>query len=119
MTKITVGFIGLGSQGGPMARRIVESGYPLLLWARRAGNARPSTRRQSRCQHGRTGRALPTTSVFASWTTRVTGKSAASSSPAMRPGSRIAIHSTVHPRHLSSSWRHKLAARDIALSMLP
>jgi 3-hydroxyisobutyrate dehydrogenase len=30
-----VGFIGLGSQGGPMARRIVEDGYPLTIWARR------------------------------------------------------------------------------------
>jgi 3-hydroxyisobutyrate dehydrogenase len=30
-----VGFIGLGSQGGPMARRIVEAGYPTTLWARR------------------------------------------------------------------------------------
>ncbi|HEX4244184.1 MAG TPA: NAD(P)-dependent oxidoreductase, partial [Acidimicrobiales bacterium] len=31
-----VGFIGLGSQGAPMARRIVESGFPLTIWARRA-----------------------------------------------------------------------------------
>ncbi|MER7687196.1 NAD(P)-dependent oxidoreductase [Streptomyces sp. NPDC097610] len=31
-----VGFIGLGSQGGPMARRIAESGIPTTLWARRA-----------------------------------------------------------------------------------
>jgi 3-hydroxyisobutyrate dehydrogenase len=30
-----VGFIGLGSQGAPMARRIVESGFDLTLWARR------------------------------------------------------------------------------------
>lgn len=30
-----VGFIGLGSQGGPMARRIVDAGYPTTLWARR------------------------------------------------------------------------------------
>lgn len=30
-----VGFIGLGSQGRPMARRVVESGFPLTLWARR------------------------------------------------------------------------------------
>jgi 3-hydroxyisobutyrate dehydrogenase len=30
-----VGFIGLGSQGAPMARRIVEAGYDLTLWARR------------------------------------------------------------------------------------
>ncbi len=31
-----VGFIGLGSQGAPMARRIVEGGYDVTLWARRA-----------------------------------------------------------------------------------
>lgn len=31
-----VGFIGLGSQGAPMARRIVDSGFPTTLWARRA-----------------------------------------------------------------------------------
>ena len=30
-----VGFIGLGSQGGPMARRIIEASYPTTLWARR------------------------------------------------------------------------------------
>jgi 3-hydroxyisobutyrate dehydrogenase len=30
-----VGFIGLGSQGAPMARRIVDAGYPTTLWARR------------------------------------------------------------------------------------
>lgn len=30
-----VGFIGLGSQGGPMARRISEAGHPTTLWARR------------------------------------------------------------------------------------
>jgi 3-hydroxyisobutyrate dehydrogenase-like beta-hydroxyacid dehydrogenase len=30
-----VGFIGLGSQGAPMARRIIEAGFPTSLWARR------------------------------------------------------------------------------------
>lgn len=30
-----VGFIGLGSQGAPMARRIIEAGYETVLWARR------------------------------------------------------------------------------------
>ncbi|GAB2825218.1 NAD(P)-dependent oxidoreductase [Actinocorallia aurea] len=30
-----VGFIGLGSQGAPMARRIAEAGHPTTLWARR------------------------------------------------------------------------------------
>lgn len=33
--SMRVGFIGLGSQGGPMARRIVEAGYQTTLWARR------------------------------------------------------------------------------------
>ncbi len=36
-----VGFIGLGSQGGPMARRIVEGGFELTLWARRAASLEP------------------------------------------------------------------------------
>jgi len=30
-----VGFIGVGSQGAPMARRIAESGHDLTVWARR------------------------------------------------------------------------------------
>src|ERR1700742_2984867 len=38
-----VGFIGLGSQGGPMARRIVEAGYPTTLWARRPDTLEPFT----------------------------------------------------------------------------
>ncbi|MEU6752063.1 NAD(P)-dependent oxidoreductase [Spirillospora sp. NPDC046719] len=36
-----VGFIGLGSQGGPMARRIIEAGHPITLWARRAATLEP------------------------------------------------------------------------------
>ena len=36
-----VGFIGLGSQGGPMARRIIEAGFPVTLWARRPGTLEP------------------------------------------------------------------------------
>ncbi len=36
-----VGFIGLGSQGGPMARRIVEGGYETTLWARRPASLEP------------------------------------------------------------------------------
>lgn len=36
-----VGFIGLGDQGGPMARRIVEHGYPTTLWARRPESLAP------------------------------------------------------------------------------
>ena len=38
-----VGFVGLGSQGGPMARRIIEAGFPTTLWARRAESLEPFT----------------------------------------------------------------------------
>jgi 3-hydroxyisobutyrate dehydrogenase-like beta-hydroxyacid dehydrogenase len=38
---LRVGFIGLGSQGGPMARRIIEAGFPVTLWARRPGTLEP------------------------------------------------------------------------------
>ena len=53
-----VGFIGLGSQGGPMAGRIVEAGFPTTLWARRpavTGTVRRH-RRQGRRIAGRTRR---------------------------------------------------------------
>jgi 3-hydroxyisobutyrate dehydrogenase-like beta-hydroxyacid dehydrogenase len=36
-----VGFIGLGSQGGPMARRIIDAGFPTTLWARRPASLAP------------------------------------------------------------------------------
>lgn len=32
---LAVGFIGLGNQGSPIARRIVNAGFPLTIWARR------------------------------------------------------------------------------------
>lgn len=39
--QIRVGFIGLGSQGAPMARRIVDAGFPVTLWARRPATLEP------------------------------------------------------------------------------
>lgn len=36
-----VGFIGLGSQGAPMARRIIDSGFATTLWARRPASVEP------------------------------------------------------------------------------
>lgn len=38
-----VGFIGLGSQGGPMARRIIDGGCETTLWARREASLEPYT----------------------------------------------------------------------------
>ena len=41
--RIRVGFIGLGSQGAPMARRIIDAGFPMTLWARRPASLEPFT----------------------------------------------------------------------------
>jgi len=35
MSAQGIGFIGIGSQGGPMAHRICDAGLPLVVWARR------------------------------------------------------------------------------------
>lgn len=36
-----VGFVGLGSQGAPMARRIIDAGFAMTLWARRVESLEP------------------------------------------------------------------------------
>lgn len=41
MTTLTAGFIGLGNQGLPIARRIAGAGFPLRIWARRAASLAP------------------------------------------------------------------------------
>ena len=38
-----IGFIGLGSQGAPMAHRIIDAGMPLSVWARRPEVLEPYT----------------------------------------------------------------------------
>ncbi|OJZ72205.1 6-phosphogluconate dehydrogenase [Mycobacterium paraffinicum] len=117
-----VGFIGLGSQGGPMARRIVEGGYETTLWARRPA----------------------TLEAFADTTAKVAGSPAelAAASDlvclcvvgdadideitsgdhgvlaAMKPGGVIAVHSTVHP-NTCRELAKKAAAKGISVVDAP
>ena len=116
---INVGFIGLGSQGGPMARRIVESGYPLTLWARRADAVAsfadtaaatvPSIAELgARCEH------VGVCVVDDAGTRQVCDELISS----MRPGSRIAIHSTVLPDTVKTLAK-QATARGIALLDAP
>ena len=116
---MTVGFIGLGSQGGPMARRIVESGYPLLLWARRAETLVPF--------EGTAARSVASIAEVGADADHVgicvlddagTREVCSELIPVMRPGSRIAIHSTVHPRTVVD-LAAQAAARQISLLDAP
>lgn len=96
--RLRTGFIGLGSQGGPMARRMVEGGYGLTLWARRpetlAAYADTSAEiAETIAELGEKSDHVGVCVVDDAGVRQV----CAELIPAMRPGGRIAIHSTVHP----------------------
>ncbi|MGD1241030.1 NAD(P)-dependent oxidoreductase [Mycobacterium seoulense] len=94
-----VGFIGLGSQGAPMARRIVEGGYPTTLWARRRATLDPFADTTAKVAESPAGLAAASDLVClcvvgdADVNELVDGELLA----AMKPGGVIAVHSTVHP----------------------
>jgi 3-hydroxyisobutyrate dehydrogenase len=100
-SPLRVGFIGLGSQGGPMARRIAEDGFPLTIWARRS---------QSMDTFQGTSVAVATTPASLGAQSDVVGICVVGDSDVedvllradgvlagMSPGGTVAIHSTVHP----------------------
>lgn len=93
-----IGFIGLGSQGGPMAERIVQAGLSLVVWARRpdvlerfatagASTAASVAELGAVCDH--VGLCVVDDADVAEVCKELI--------PAMKPGSRIAIHSTILP----------------------
>lgn len=97
MSEIT-GFIGVGSQGGPMAHRMLDGGYPLVVWARRPQALEAYTAKGAaaaagigelgeQCDH--VGICVVDDADVRQICDRLI--------PAMKPGSRIAVHSTVLP----------------------
>jgi 3-hydroxyisobutyrate dehydrogenase len=122
VNRARVGFIGLGSQGGPMARRIVEAGYPLTIWARSQASVLPFEQTAARVA------ATPAELGAASDVVGICVVADADVEDVllrpdgvlagMSPGGVIAIHSTVHPdtcRHLASD----AATRGIAIIDAP
>lgn len=96
-----VGFIGLGSQGAPMARRIVDGGYDLTLWARRAATIEPFA--DTAAKTAQTPAELAAASdlvclcvVGDDDVKEVLGGDDGVLS-GLAPGGIVAIHSTVHP----------------------
>ena len=96
-----VGFIGLGSQGGPMARRIVEGGHETTLWARRPATLEPFADTAAKIAESLAELAAASDLVclcvvgdadIEELTDGEDGLLAA-----MQPGGVIAVHSTVHP----------------------
>jgi 3-hydroxyisobutyrate dehydrogenase len=98
---VKVGFIGLGSQGGPMARRIIEGGYETTLWARRPTSLEPFADTPAKVAKSRAELAAASDLVCLCVVgdadiEEITGGEDGLLA-AMAPGGVIAIHSTVHP----------------------
>lgn len=93
-----VGFIGLGSQGAPMARRIVEAGHPTTLWARRPASVEPfaDTDATVAATPAELGAASDLVCLCVTGDADVTDVASAVLE-GMEPGGVIAVHSTVHP----------------------
>lgn len=97
-----VGFIGLGSQGGPMARAIACSHFPTTLWARRPESLAPYV--DTDAVTARTPGELAARSDLvcicvlddAGVESIVLGEDGVLAG--LAPGGAIAIHSTIHPR---------------------
>ena len=96
-----VGFVGLGSQGGPMAERIVAAGYPTTVWARRPaalGVFVEAGAKQARSlvELGAASDMLCVCVVDDAGVDDVLrGPNGALS--ALQPGAIVVVHSTVHP----------------------
>lgn len=96
-----VGFIGLGSQGGPMARRIIDAGFPTTLWARRSVSLEPFANTPATVAESPAELAAVSDLVClcvvsdADIEQLINGKQGLLARP--KPGSVIAVHSTVHP----------------------
>jgi 3-hydroxyisobutyrate dehydrogenase len=104
-----------------MARRIVDAGYPLLLWARRPDSLLPfkDTSAQATTSIAELGARAEHVGVCVvddAGVRQVCGELI----PAMRPGTRIAIHSTVHPNTVvelsKMAFTHGIAVIDAPVS---
>jgi 3-hydroxyisobutyrate dehydrogenase len=117
-----IGFIGLGAQGGPMARRIVEAGYPTTLWARRPASLEPFADTAAKVAGSPAELAAASDLVCLcvvgdADVDEVTGGE--HGLPAgMKPGSVIAVHSTVHP-NTCLELAKKAGAQDVSVIDAP
>ncbi|MGP0031277.1 MAG: NAD(P)-dependent oxidoreductase [Acidimicrobiales bacterium] len=96
-----VGFIGLGSQGGPMARRIVDGGFPLTLWARRPVSLEPyaDTAASVASTPAELGAASDVVGICVTGDADVEDVLRRTDGvlAGMAAGGVVAIHSTIHP----------------------
>ncbi|MGP2441527.1 NAD(P)-dependent oxidoreductase [Streptomyces sp. JW3] len=96
-----IGFIGLGSQGAPMARRIVDAGYGTTLWARRSATLAPFADTPAKTA-GSPAELAAASDVVCLCVVDDADVEQLTTGPdgvlaGMRPGGVLVVHSTVHP----------------------
>jgi 3-hydroxyisobutyrate dehydrogenase-like beta-hydroxyacid dehydrogenase len=96
-----VGFIGLGSQGAPMARRIIDAGFPVTLWSRRPATLEPFAGAQAAVADS-PAKLAAACDLVCLCVRDDADVEAVTGGPdgvlaGLRPGGAIAVHSTVHP----------------------
>jgi 3-hydroxyisobutyrate dehydrogenase len=97
-----VGFVGLGSQGAPIAMRILQGGHPLTVWARRPEVLMPFEEAGARSASSlaELGSACPLVAICVTTDDDVREIALGPDGllAAMASGSSLAVHSTVHPQ---------------------
>jgi 3-hydroxyisobutyrate dehydrogenase-like beta-hydroxyacid dehydrogenase len=110
------GFVGLGSQGAPIARRMINAGLPTMLWARRAETLTPVADTSARIAGSIADLAACAEHVGLCVIDDAAVLEVCDALiPAMRPGGRIVIHSTTLPQTCKAV---ALQARQYGLSVL-
>jgi len=116
---MTCGFIGLGSQGAPMAQRMIDAGFPVVLWARRAETLEPYRGTAARFAGGVAELGAQAQHVGVCVVDDAGVRQVCEALiPAMQPGGLIAIHSTILPQTCQDLAR-QAAERGIALIDAP
>jgi 3-hydroxyisobutyrate dehydrogenase-like beta-hydroxyacid dehydrogenase len=92
----SVGFVGLGDQGGPMASRILAAGFPLAHWARRPEALAVYDGARRATDLGDLARSCDIIGICVVDDAGV-NEVFEGLLPGLRPGSLLMIHSTVHP----------------------
>ncbi len=117
-----VGFIGLGSQGAPMAGRIIEAGFSTTLWARRPVSLEPFSDTAATVAGSPAELAAASDLVClcvvgdADVVEVATGPDGVLAG--LKPGGVVAIHSTVHPK-TCHELAEKAAAQGVSVIDAP
>jgi len=119
-----VGFIGLGSQGAPMARRIIDAGYATTLWARRPATLEPFAGTPAKVAASPAELAAASDLVCVCVVNDADVEEIVAGGhgvlAGLRDGAVIAVHSTVHPdtcRRLAAEARtHGVQVVDATVS---